>query len=70
MAPFVRVGKYIVKKKIGEGAFAEVRLAAHEETGEEYAVKVFNRSLLPKTEFEREVKKEIRIMQHLRHPNI
>jgi len=70
MAPFVRVGKYIVKKKIGEGAFAEVRLAAHEETGEEYAVKVFNRSLLPKAEFEREVKKEIRIMQHLRHPNI
>ncbi len=68
--PYVRVGKYIVKKKIGEGAFAEVRLAVHEETKEEYAVKVFNRSLLPRAQFERDVKKEIRIMQHLRHPNI
>lgn len=66
----MRVGKYVLKKKIGEGAFAQVRHAVHEETGEEYAVKVFDRSVLPKTELERDVKKEIRIMQHLRHPNI
>lgn len=70
MAPYVRVGRYLVKKKIGEGAFAEVRLAMHEETKEEYAVKVFNRSRLPTAQFQRDIKKEIRIMQHLRHPNI
>lgn len=65
-----RVGKYLLKKKIGEGAFAEVRLAVHTETGIEYAVKVFDRRSLPTDEFERDVRKEIRIMQCLNHPNI
>lgn len=70
MAPFTQVGNYVLKRKIGEGAFAEVRLAVHQETGEEYAVKVFDREALPKVHFERDIKKEIKIMQHLRHPNI
>lgn len=70
MAPYVRVGNYLLKKKIGEGAFAEVRHAVHEETGEEFAVKVFDRSIMSRNHFESDVKKEIRIMQHLRHPNI
>ena len=70
MAPTHRVGKYILKKKIGEGAFAEVRLAVHEETGEEYAVKVFDRTSFPPDRFERDVRREIRIMQCLNHPNI
>lgn len=70
MPPYTQVGKYILKKRIGEGAFAEVRLAVHEDTREEFAVKVFDRSHLPKSHFERDIKKEIRIMQHLRHPNI
>lgn len=70
MAPYTQVGKYILKRRIGEGAFAEVRLAVHEETKEEYAVKIFDREALPKAHFERDIKKEIRIMQHLRHPNI
>lgn len=70
MAPYTQVGKYILKRRIGEGAFAEVRLAVHEETREEYAVKVFDRDALPKGHFERDIKKEIKIMQHLRHPNI
>ncbi|CDF34043.1 Serine/threonine protein kinase [Chondrus crispus] len=70
MAPFHQVGKYVIKHKIGEGAFAEVRLATHQETKEEFAVKVFDRDALPKTHFERNIKREIKIMQHLRHPNI
>lgn len=67
---FTRVGNYVIKKKIGHGAFAEVRLAVHATTGEEFAVKVFNRSLFPKPDFESSIKKEVRIMQYLRHPNI
>lgn len=70
MAPCIRVGNYIVKKKIGEGAFAEVRLAVHETTGEEFAVKVLDRDAFPEAHFERDVRREIRIMQYLRHPNI
>ena len=70
MAPCVKVGKYIIKKKLGEGAFAEVRLAVHEDTGAEFAVKVFDRAAFPRSDFEKEVKREIKIMQYLRHPNI
>lgn len=65
-----KVGKYFIKKRIGRGAFAEVRLAVHEDTGEEFAVKVFDRSCMPKDELEFVVRKEVRIMQYLRHPNI
>lgn len=70
MARFTQVGNYVLKRKIGEGAFAEVRLAVHQDTKEEFAVKVFDREALPKVHFERDIKKEIKIMQHLRHPNI
>lgn len=70
MSPSIKVGKYILKKKIGEGAFAEVRLAVHEDTKEEFAVKVFDRASLPKADFERDIKREIKIMQCLRHPSI
>lgn len=65
-----RVGKYYLKKKIGEGAFAEVRLAEHVETGEEYAVKIFDRRSMPAKEFEKDVRREIQIMRSLNHPNI
>ncbi len=47
-----------------------MRHAVHEDTREEYAVKVFDRASLPDGDFDRDVKKEVRIMQHLRHPNI
>lgn len=70
MAPAIKVGDYILKKKIGEGAFAEVRLATHAETGEEFAVKVFDRAALPRSDLEKDVRKEIKIMQYLRHPSI
>lgn len=70
MAPVVRVGKYILKHKIGEGAFTEVRYAMHEDTGKEFAVKVFDRATLLKRDFMIDIRKEIKILQRLRHPNI
>ena len=70
MAPYVKVGKYILKKKIGEGAFAEVRLAQHEDTREEFAVKIFDKQILPESTIEKDVRREIKIMKYLRHPNI
>lgn len=70
MGPPVKVGQYILKQKIGEGAFAEVRLAVHETTGQEFAVKIFDRAALPRSDLEKDVKREIKIMQYLRHPGI
>jgi serine/threonine protein kinase len=70
MSPNVKVGNYILKQKLGEGAFAEVRLGVHEDTGEEYAVKILDRSAIPRSDFEKDVKREIKIMKYLRHPGI
>ncbi|PXF41344.1 CBL-interacting serine/threonine-protein kinase 8 [Gracilariopsis chorda] len=67
---YFKVGKYIVKRKIGEGAFAEVRLAVHEDTGERLAVKIFDRACFPRPDFEKDIRREIQIMQYLHHPNI
>jgi 5'-AMP-activated protein kinase, catalytic alpha subunit len=66
----MKVGQYILKQKIGEGAFAEVRLAVHETSGQEFAVKVFDRAALPRSDLEKDVRREIKIMQYLRHPGI
>lgn len=70
MAPCTKIGNYVLREKIGEGAFAEVRIGVHQTTGERFAVKILDRSGLPKEEFERDVKKEIKIMKYLRHPSI
>ncbi|KAI0563296.1 Serine/threonine protein kinase [Gracilaria domingensis] len=67
---YFRVGKYIIKKKIGEGAFAEVRIAVHQESGEKFAVKIFDKARFPRPDFENDIRKEIRIMTYLNHPNI
>eukprot|EP00178_Gracilaria_changii_P013726 TRINITY_DN386_c0_g5_i1.p2 TRINITY_DN386_c0_g5~~TRINITY_DN386_c0_g5_i1.p2 ORF type:complete len:614 (-),score=77.80 TRINITY_DN386_c0_g5_i1:7285-9126(-) len=67
---YFRVGKYIIKKRIGEGAFAEVRLAVHEDSGEKFAVKIFDKACFPRPDFENDIRKEIRIMTYLSHPNI
>lgn len=70
MAPIQKIGPFIISKKIGEGAFAEVRLAVNEDTGEELAVKIYDRSAYCSRELEKDVKREARIMSSLRHPNI
>lgn len=70
MAIYGKVGRYVIKDRIGEGAFAEVRLASHRDTEEEFAVKIFDRTILANSKFQREIKREIKIMQYLRHPNI
>lgn len=64
------VGKYIIKKRIGEGTFAEVRLAVHADTGEKYAVKIFDRACSPNPNYEESIEREVRIMKSLDHLNI
>lgn len=70
MSHNVTLGKFCIKEKIGEGAFAEVRRAIDVETNQEYAVKIFQRPSVPRAQFDQTIRREIRIMQYLRHPNI
>mmetsp|Transcript_9759 Transcript_9759/g.26015 ORF Transcript_9759/g.26015 Transcript_9759/m.26015 type:complete len:618 (+) Transcript_9759:661-2514(+) len=66
----LKVGPYILKEVLGSGSFADVRLAVHEKSGEKYAVKVFDKRKISCDDFETEVRREVKIMQYLRHPCI
>ncbi|KDO19899.1 CAMKK protein kinase [Saprolegnia parasitica CBS 223.65] len=80
-----RVNEYVVHEELGRGAFARVYKCTKLEDDEpkEFAIKVFNKSLLKrKQEFTRvagrmvatnafqKVQREIAIMKKLRHPNL
>lgn len=79
----VTINQYDIKKPLGKGSFAEVYLCGDRNTNEDYAVKVFNKSLLRRrrtmartscgvqvhSELEK-VEREIAIMKKLVHPNL
>ncbi|CAO2037382.1 unnamed protein product [Urochloa humidicola] len=63
-------GKYRLGRTVGEGTFAKVRLAADAENGGAVAVKVIDRETVLKNNLMYQVKREIRAMKLLSHPNI
>jgi serine/threonine protein kinase len=65
-----RVGKYLLFETLGEGAFGKVKLGVHEETGEQVAVKIMDKSCIKAQEMTMNVRREIAIMKALKHPNI
>mmetsp|Transcript_1205 Transcript_1205/g.3031 ORF Transcript_1205/g.3031 Transcript_1205/m.3031 type:complete len:421 (+) Transcript_1205:96-1358(+) len=79
----VSINQYTIIQGLGKGSFAEVFLCADATTKNEYAVKVFNKSLLRRkrtmertargvhvhSELEK-VEREIAIMKDLVHPNL
>jgi len=60
---------YTINEKLGEGAFAVVKKATHNDTGEVYAIKTVNRSSLG-SEVESSLKDEIAILTELNHEHI
>lgn len=65
-----RVGKYLLFETLGEGAFGKVKLGVHEDTGEQVAVKVMDKSDIKAQEMTMNVRREIAIMKALKHKNI
>jgi len=65
-----KVGPYVLKETLGTGSFAEVRLGVHQETSEKFAIKIFDKRAINVDEFESEVRREVKIMQYLRHRHI
>eukprot|EP00177_Eucheuma_denticulatum_P002210 GFKZ01003952.1.p1 GENE.GFKZ01003952.1~~GFKZ01003952.1.p1 ORF type:complete len:1483 (-),score=240.72 GFKZ01003952.1:648-5096(-) len=65
-----RVGKYLLFETLGEGAFGKVKLGVHEESGEQVAVKIMDKSDIKAQEMTMNVRREIAIMKALKHRNI
>ena len=61
---------FIIKEKLGEGAFGSVRLGINKQTGEKVAIKILDKSKLTKYEDKIRIEREINILKKLRHPNI
>lgn len=63
-------GKYEMGRLLGCGAFAKVYYARNIRNGQTVAIKVINKNKITGTSFMNNIKREIRIMSRLRHPNI
>ncbi|KAA8497759.1 CBL-interacting protein kinase 23 [Porphyridium purpureum] len=63
-----KVGKFVVGDVLGEGSYSVVKRCIHEDTKEQYALKIVSKDKLPTSNLEKQVRKEVKIMQYLRHP--
>lgn len=70
MAPVSNIGKYQLRQTIGEGTFAKVKLAIDSSDGHTVAVKVIDKQMVMENNLRHQVKREIRTMKLLLHPNI
>ncbi|QPH12851.1 ATP binding [Epichloe festucae Fl1] len=65
-----RVGAYKIVRTLGEGSFGKVRLAIHQGTGQQVALKIIARKKLISRDMAGRVEREIEYLQLLRHPHI
>lgn len=65
-----RLEQYKTVRILGEGSFGKVKLAIHQATGREVALKVISRRKLLSRDMVGRVEREIQYLQLLRHPHI
>nr|XP_009397402.1 PREDICTED: CBL-interacting protein kinase 23-like isoform X2 [Musa acuminata subsp. malaccensis] len=65
-----RVGKYELGRTLGEGTFAKVKFAKNLETGENVAIKIFDKDKILRHKMVGQIKREISTMKLVRHPNV
>jgi tRNA A-37 threonylcarbamoyl transferase component Bud32 len=61
---------YIVGKVIGEGAYASVRVAVYKPENRKIAIKAYEKGKIKEAQRKKTVKREIKILQLVDHPNI
>ncbi|XP_061349925.1 CBL-interacting serine/threonine-protein kinase 21 [Gastrolobium bilobum] len=64
------IGKYRLGRTLGEGKFAKVKLAVNCNNGQKVAIKVIDKHMVTESNLKHQVKREIRTMKLLHHPNI
>ncbi|KAJ3213925.1 hypothetical protein HDU67_002289 [Dinochytrium kinnereticum] len=68
--PGLFLDRYIIERQLGEGSYGKVKLAIDNETNRRVALKVIHKSTIKKPEHITRIKREVRIMRLLNHPNI
>ncbi|KAF5461773.1 hypothetical protein F2P56_017846 [Juglans regia] len=68
--PANSIGKYKIGRTIGEGNFAKVKLAVDSTDGQYVAIKTIDKNKVMESDLKYQVKREIRTMKLLHHPNI
>lgn len=65
-----RLDQYKTLKILGEGSFGKVKLAIHQPSGRQVALKIISRRKLLSRDMVGRVEREIQYLQLLRHPHI
>ncbi|KAF3524350.1 hypothetical protein F2Q69_00046347 [Brassica cretica] len=66
----MRVGKYELGRTLGEGNSAKVKLATDTVSDQSFAVKIIEKSSIKRLNVSFQIKREIRTLKVLKHPNI
>lgn len=70
MRDMQRLDQYHTVKILGEGSFGKVKLAIHQPSGRQVALKIISRRKLLSRDMVGRVEREIQYLQLLRHPHI
>jgi carbon catabolite-derepressing protein kinase len=70
MRDMQRLDQYHTVKVLGEGSFGKVKLAIHQPSGRQVALKIISRRKLLSRDMMGRVEREIQYLQLLRHPHI
>ena len=62
--------EYIIGKQIGQGAYAVVRIGLHKPSNKKVALKIYKKYKLMDPNRRKSVKREIKLMEKMKHPNI
>lgn len=65
-----KIGEYQLGRTIGEGTFSKVKLGVNGNNGQKVAIKVIDKHMILDNNLKNQVKREIRTMKLLHHPNI
>uniref|UniRef100_H2Z923 Acetyl-CoA carboxylase kinase n=1 Tax=Ciona savignyi TaxID=51511 RepID=H2Z923_CIOSA len=66
----IKIGHYILGRTLGIGTFGKVKIATHQITGYQVAVKILNRQKLKSLDVVGKLKREIQNLKLFRHPHI
>lgn len=66
----MRLGKYELGRTLGEGNFGKVKFAKDTVSCQPFAVKIIDKSRIDDLNFSLQIKREIRTLKMLKHPNI